>query len=1024
MFARFHRYLHRQPVRLPLSAVLTVPFVFQTVVAVGLIGWLSWSNGRKSVDRLAIELSSQITARIQYRVQSHLATPYRLNQMFEAAIASGTLDVDNDRALQNFFWHQVQLTQLGTTLAYSSRLGEVVGIHKNSDGEFLQLLQTEATDFHWNVYLLDAAGQPTDLVRSFDRSHQRYRPWHEAAQQHAQPTWSPIFQAQTFPSLVMTAAHPLFEPDGQLKGVLGVTIPLSQLTQFLHEFTISASGQAFIMERSGQLVATSGQQSPLMVADKEPSRVPAIASQDPLIRASARHLLERFTQFSQIEETACLAVQIENQRHLIAATPFTDEQGLDWLIVVVIPEADFTAEIQANTRETIVLCAIALLIALAVGSYTSQWIGQTVFRLQTAARRIAQGQFQQSVAPNPITELDGLAGSFNHMAEQLQQSFAELHALNAALSESESRLKQFFEALPVGVAVHRPDGAIAYFNQAARQLLGKNMPGARADTPLTDYPVYRAGTNQLYPAEELPALRALRGETLIIEDVEIHHSDQVISLGVRATPIFDGEGQIAYAVVVFEDITARKQAKKLLTDYNRTLSAQVAERTEALRHSEATKQAILSGIPDLLIRIRADGKYLNFLSNGEVPLAVNGHEAEHLDIYKLVDIYEITPHDLAEQRMHYVRQAIATGVRQIYEYDFELEGKIRHEEARIVKTGEDEALVIVRDITDRKQAEKAQEESLSLLIATLESTAEGILAVTQQGKVLAYNQKFLQMWNLPMSLVAPNSSPAERFQRLADQTLDPAGFKARVIELLNQTPDVEALELIAMQDGRILERYTQPQRLGDRIVGRIWTYRDVTADRQAATALQAANQELERLANLDGLTQVANRRYLNTYLAQEWRRLAREQQPFSLILFDVDFFKRYNDYYGHPAGDDCLIRVARAAQQTIKRPADLVARYGGEEFAIVLPNTHLQGAAAIAQHLQMALQHLQIDHLQSEVSPFVTVSLGVACQLPTPGTAAERLVWEADVALYRAKRRGRNRCCLYQPDTEPPFSAV
>ena len=180
-------------------------------------------------------------------------------------------------------------------------------------------------------------------------------------------------------------------------------------------------------------------------------------------------------------------------------------------------------------------------------------------------------------------------------------------------------------------------------------------------------------------------------------------------------------------------------------------------------------------------------------------------------------------------------------------------------------------------------------------------------------------------------------------------------------------------------------------------------------------ALVIANQELERLANLDGLTQVANRRYFDEYFAWEWRRLAREKQPLSLILFDVDFFKSYNDCYGHQAGDECLIKVAQAAKKSIKRPADLVARYGGEEFAIILSNTEVQGAIAIAQRAQEKLKQFHIPHLQSEINTFVTISLGIACQIPGLNSDYTQLVKDADSALYRAKRQGRNRYCLHTP---------
>ena len=140
--------------------------------------------------------------------------------------------------------------------------------------------------------------------------------------------------------------------------------------------------------------------------------------------------------------------------------------------------------------------------------------------------------------------------------------------------------------------------------------------------------------------------------------------------------------------------------------------------------------------------------------------------------------------------------------------------------------------------------------------------------------------------------------------------------------------------------------------------------------------LETANQELHRLARLDELTQVSNRRHFDEHLDREWRRLAREQTPMSLLLADVDFFKRYNDEYGHPAGDDCLRQIANVMRACVNRPADLVARYGGEEFAIVLPSTDASDAVYVAEAIRRELRGLALSHAQSSVSPYITLSIG------------------------------------------------
>ncbi|MEA5534572.1 diguanylate cyclase domain-containing protein [Crocosphaera sp. XPORK-15E] len=208
---------------------------------------------------------------------------------------------------------------------------------------------------------------------------------------------------------------------------------------------------------------------------------------------------------------------------------------------------------------------------------------------------------------------------------------------------------------------------------------------------------------------------------------------------------------------------------------------------------------------------------------------------------------------------------------------------------------------------------------------------------------------------------------------------------------------------------------------------RQWTAEEVeileAVAAQLGIAMAQGNllEKLESQANLDGLTQIANRRCFDETLAHEWSRCIREKQPLSLILCDVDYFKKYNDCYGHQTGDDCLIKVAQTIANTVKRSGDLVARYGGEEFVIILPNTDGKGARKVAQLISNEIEQLKIPHHCSKVSDNLTLSVGIASLIPTPEMLSKTLITAADKALYQAKEQGRDRCVFLDEKVEYIF---
>jgi diguanylate cyclase (GGDEF)-like protein/PAS domain S-box-containing protein len=327
-------------------------------------------------------------------------------------------------------------------------------------------------------------------------------------------------------------------------------------------------------------------------------------------------------------------------------------------------------------------------------------------------------------------------------------------------------------------------------------------------------------------------------------------------------------------------------------------------------------------------------------------------------------------------------------------------------------------LNIVRDISERKHAEQSREFHQSLLGAIHERSLDGILVVDDRGHAVSYNRRFAEVWQIsapdvPGSMLMPDIEVSDELllSQVIDKTRDPAAFLERVQGLYADRAAEDHCQ-VELRDGRTLDRYTTGLHTEDgRYLGRVWFFRDVTERIHAEQKLKAAYDEVEKLAIVDSLTGIANRRRFDEYLETEWRRAMRERHPLSMLLVDVDLFKVYNDTYGHVRGDVCLKEIADSTVEVVTRAGDLVARFGGEEFAIVLPNTDEHGALEIARQLSDAVRNRAISH---EGSPYkvVTVSAGCATVVPQPRIPPSRLIEKADRAMYEAKRRGRNRVCV------------
>lgn len=429
--------------QVPLRLILVVPFVVQIFAAVGLVGYISLRNGQKAVNDLGRQLRSEITARIQERLQSYVANPHLVNKLNANAIENGQLDLQELQVRDRHFWKQVQSFPSISNSYIISPEGYFYGAGRREDGRLEIILGDDSTDNNkkYHYYGTNRLGDRTQLMVVRSKEDPRLQPWYIAAVAAGKPIWSEIYTEIRFRTLEITAAQPVYDRAGNLQGVLGSSLLLNKINDFLDSLKIGDSGETFIIERSGMLVSTSTTTPLFKINGDRAERIKASESQTLLIRETAKFLSIQFGELKQISSSKQLNFELDGAQIFLQVTPLKDERGLDWLIVVVVPEAEFMKQINANTRLTVFLCILALIIATGLGIFTSRWIAQPMLKISAASQAIANGELDQEVEEIIINELGVLANSFNQMASQLQESFTALEEANTALVNSNEQLE-------------------------------------------------------------------------------------------------------------------------------------------------------------------------------------------------------------------------------------------------------------------------------------------------------------------------------------------------------------------------------------------------------------------------------------------------------------------------------------------------------------------------------------------------------------------------------------------------------
>jgi len=429
---------------IPLSLILIAPFIMQIFVAVGLTNYLSIRNGQKAVNDVTTKLWTDINARVNQYLSTYLATPHLINRINVDDVRTGKLDLQDFPAIEHHLYLQMlQFDSAVSTIDFGNLQGDMRGINTLKNKQLAILMSNHSAGQY--EYSVDRDGNRSKLLQTNHEYDVKTKGWYKKGCKNTMPGWSDIFINGESGALTISAYRPVFDQNNSRLGIFAVNLRLLDISKFLASLQVGKSGRIFIVQKNGILVASS-QKNPIIFSSsnlpngqRKIQRFNGQETNDVLINEASKYLMSKFGEIGKIDHKQQLYFTKDGQQNFLYVSPFKDKFGLDWLVVVVMPESDFMEQINAKTRTTILLCVLALAVAVIFGIYTSYWILSPINRLNKASQEITKGNLDQKIQPENIQELDKLGQIFNEMSDQLQASF---HTLEQANIQLEKRVEE------------------------------------------------------------------------------------------------------------------------------------------------------------------------------------------------------------------------------------------------------------------------------------------------------------------------------------------------------------------------------------------------------------------------------------------------------------------------------------------------------------------------------------------------------------------------------------------------------
>jgi PAS domain S-box-containing protein len=673
--------LDQMPGKIRLRTVLIVPFVLQTVLAVGTVGYLSFRHGQAEVDHLTTQLRQEVSDRVQQKLDGYLSITHQLNQVNLDAVKLGLLDLNDLQKTGQFFAKQMGAFDVAS-INYTNEKGDFVGFDRLPGNTLLLNQISGTTPDQMRVYQFDQdvdrfVFQGTQPRSSIVPNQGGY--WDTV--QSGYPTWSRIYN------------YPVYDTTtDQIQGVLSVDLLLSEIEDFLRGLRVSNSGEVFILGRDGVLVSSSSDQE-----SRESGRFNARNSSNALIRLTAQHLYEEFGSFRAIKYSQKFNLEVLGVKQFVQVTPWRDRFGLDWLIVVGLPETDFVAAVYNNTRTTILLCLGALGAATAASWITARRVVRPIREIGAASQGLAKGDFNQQVQGGNIRELGALATSFNQMSREIQQSRERLEDYARSLEQKvqertadlakkmqereadQAFLRRVIDVVPSSIFVKDREGRFLVANQegasmygtTVEQLLSKQDADFNADTSQTEQ-FKRVN-------EEVMATR----QTKVIPNERItNYLGELRWYQTLITPFIDQAGEVQGIIGSATDITSLKQVE------------------EELQLANAELQALFLAMTDVVLVLDRQGRYLKIVATNPDLLL---RPSEELLGQKIGDFF---PAEQAVVFLSDIHEVLETHQTKTIEYSLDNQEATLWFSANISRLSPETVMMVARDISDRKQAEE------------------------------------------------------------------------------------------------------------------------------------------------------------------------------------------------------------------------------------------------------------------------------------------------------------------------------